>query len=80
MGIGHGPHDPVPDACVCPTIETVINRCVGTVLIRQITPWDAGAQDIENAVDNTPVIDPLHPSAVVRKDCLDELPFQIAHV
>ena len=80
MCICHSRHDPLPDPCIAPVIEAVIDRCIGAVLIGQIALRDASSKDIEDAVDDAPVVDPLHPTAIMGENRFDELPLQIAQV
>ena len=78
--VGDGVHDPVPVACVTPPVEAVIDGGRRTVFAGQISPGDAGAKDVENAVDDTPVIYAVFAPCLVGQDPLDELPLQIAHI
>ena len=55
VGFHDGIHQFVPDARLSPAIETVVDRRVGTIALRQIAPRRAGAQDVEHAVDDLPV-------------------------
>jgi len=80
MRVGDGIHDPVPVARIAPPVEAVVDRCRWAVFAGQIGPRDAGAQDVENAVDHAAVIYPLLAARFVRQDSFDEFPFQIAHV
>ena len=55
-----GLHDPLPDARAGPAIEAGADRGGRLVLRGQTGPGNAGAQDVENASDHAPVINPLH--------------------
>lgn len=80
ISVGDGFHDAVPVTCIAPAVETVVDGRRRAVFAGQISPWNPGAQNVENAVDDTPVIHPLLASCLVGQDCLDELPLKIAHV
>jgi hypothetical protein len=60
VGIGHGFHDPVPVARIGPAVEAIVDRGGRAVFLRQIGPWDAGAQDVKDAVNHAPVIHPFY--------------------
>ncbi len=74
------PCDPVTVADMAPAVEAVVDRCRRPVFTGQVRPRDAGAQDVENAIDHTPIIHPLHAARFVRQHRLDEVPLKIAHV
>ena len=57
--IGHRFHDPVPVPRVSPPVEAVAERGWWAVFAGQIRPVDARAQDVENPVDDPPVINPF---------------------
>src|SRR6056297_428569 len=59
MRFGDGLHDPVPVARIAPSVEAIVDRCGRAVFTGQVSPKDAGAQDVENAVDDAAVIYPL---------------------
>ena len=65
MHVGDGTHDPVPVARIAPSVEAIVDRCWPTVFAGQISPGEAGAQDIKNAVDHAAVIHPLLAPRVV---------------
>ncbi len=58
VGIDNRIHDPVPNASIRPSIETIIHRRVGAILIRQVPPRTANPKRVENAVDQ-PSFDPM---------------------
>ena len=80
VGVRHGFHDPIPMACIAPPVEAVVGRSWRAVLLWQVGPGDACSKDIENPVDDAPVVNPLHSARLVWKNRFDEFPLQIAHV
>lgn len=80
LRIGHGRHDPVPDARLRPPVEAVIDRRVGTVLRGQIAPGTAHAQRMENAIDHPAVVNAWHAAGLVGQDAFDEFPLKVAHI
>ncbi len=78
--VGHRIHDLIPNTCIGPPIEAVVDSRVGAVFAGQVAPWDARAKHVENAVNDAPIIHPFHAARLVRQNLLDEVPLQIAHV
>ena len=70
MHVGDGVHDPVPVARIAPSVEAIVDRCWPTVFAGQISPREAGAQDIKNAVDHATVIHPLLARVLLGKAAL----------
>ena len=80
MRVGNSIHDPGPVTRKAPAVETVLDGRRRAVFAWLISPWDAGAQDMEYAVDDTPVIDALLAPYLVGKDRLNQLPLKIAQI
>ena len=67
VGLDDGVHHAVPDASFAPPIEAIVGRSIGPVSFGKIAPRRAGAQNPENAVENTPSAFGLHPTPVFRQ-------------
>ena len=80
VGLHDGIHQSVPDARFAPAIETVVDRRVGAVALGQIAPRRAGAQDVENAVDDLPVVLRLGPAPIHRQHRLDDTPLEVREI
>lgn len=80
VGLHDGIHQLVPDAGFPPAIEAVVDRRVGTIALRQIAPRRAGAQDVEHAVDDLPIVLRLWPSPVHRQHRLDDAPLEFREI
>ena len=63
--VRHGLHDLIPDVSAGSAIEAVVDCGRRPVLPGQIGSGDAGAQDVKDAIDHAPVINPLHPMRLV---------------
>ena len=67
VGLDDGVHHAVPDAGLAPPIEAIVGRSIGPVSFGKIAPRCAGAQNPENAVENTPIAPGLHATPVLRQ-------------
>lgn len=75
-----GVHQPIPNTGLSPTIEAVVDRGRRAIALRHICPRRAGPENPENAVENTPVIDPRHPAWLVRQQRLDRSPLKLSQI
>jgi hypothetical protein len=72
--------NPYPNAGLRLAIEAVIDRRVGAVAFGEISPGRACPKDIEDAVENPPVVYPRDTARLVRQQGLDQGSFSIAQV
>jgi len=77
MGFGEGLHDQVPDASHPLTNEPVVLGRIGPKALWQIAPWCSRPLYPEDAVEDTPVIDPRHAARLVRKERPDGSPLKV---
>jgi hypothetical protein len=77
LGSSQGAEDVLPDAALGPTHETVVKRLLGTIDVRAISPATAAFQRMDNAAENTPVIDSLLAANIGRQQRLDPSPLII---
>lgn len=75
-----GVHQSVPDARLAPAVEAIVNGCVGPVALGQIAPRRAGAQDVEHAADDLPVVLRLRSPPIQRKQRLDDAPLEVGQI
>ena len=73
-------HQAIPDACLAPPVEAIVDRRVGPVALGQIAPRRARAQDEEHAVDDLPVVLGLRPAAIHGQQRLDDAPLEVGQV
>jgi hypothetical protein len=66
-----GVHQPVPHACLPPSVEAVVAGGSRTIAPRQVAPRRSRSQHPEDAVQHPPVIDARHALALVRQQRLD---------
>lgn len=70
--------DPLEEARPCPSLQTQVTRAAGAILTRDHLPLAAGAQDIQDAVEDGTVRHPgpaVGPRGLVRRqDGLDQVP------
>lgn len=78
--IYHCVHNSVPHAGLGPTVETIVDRRVRTITPRKIAPWCAGAQNIENAIEHTAVVNTRNATRFVWQNTLYELPLQLREI
>jgi len=76
-GLGQGPKDRVPSVFLGPAIETIVNRRVGTVLVRTIAPACPRLQHMDNAADDASIIVPLRTRQAIRKMPFDPRPLSV---
>ena len=69
-----------PNPCLGPPVEPVVDRGVRAVALGKIASGRSRAQDVENAVQNTPVIHTRHPSGLVRQERLYDPPLCVAQI
>jgi hypothetical protein len=79
-GLDDGVHELVPDAGFPPPIEAIVDRRRRPVTLEYIAPRRAGAQDVEDPVENTPVVDTRHAARLVRQQRLDHTPLEVRQV
>ena len=73
-------HQPIPDACLEPAIEAVVNRRVGSVTVGKIAPRCARAQHPKDAVQNAAIVSWFGTSPVHRQKRLDNAPLEVGEV
>jgi len=76
----HRVHEPVPYACFAPAVEAVVDRRRRSVALGDVRPGRARAQDPENPVQNSPVIDAGNAARLVWQHRLDRLPLEIRQI
>ena len=70
--------DPFPHAAFGPAPEAVVERLLRTVdMFRAIAPATTALQSLDNPGKHAPVIDPWHPTRIVRQERLDPRPLII---
>jgi len=67
-----------PEPFVRPTVEAIIDCRVRSVVRRAIAPTASGLEDVDDARDDTPVIDTASTRLVPRKIRLNRRPLRIA--
>lgn len=77
MGFREGLHDRVPDASHPPTNKPVVASRVRPKGLRQIAQWCSRPQYPEDAVEDTPVVDPRHAARLVGKERPDGSPLKV---
>lgn len=75
-----GIHQPVPHACLSPSVEAVVAGGARTVAFRQIAPRRTGPQDPEDSVQHAPIIDTWHTARLVWQQRLDHSPLEVGQV
>src|SRR5262245_30018712 len=73
---GHRRIDFLPYALARPAVEAIVDGRAGTVIRRAVAPASAAAQHMNDAAQDTPVIDPRR-TAVMRQKRLDPRPLLI---
>jgi hypothetical protein len=73
-------HQPVPDACLAPSIEAVVAGGAWTVALGQVAPRRTGPQHPENAIQYAPVIDARHASGLIGLQRLDHAPLEVGQI
>src|SRR5262245_548662 len=77
MGSGKCVYDAAPNTSPPPADEAVVACGVRTKRLGQITPGCSGAQDPEDAIEDTAVVHPRNATRLVRQHRLDGSPFII---
>lgn len=77
MGRGKCIDDAAPDTSPPPSNEAVVARGVRTKLLGQITPGCSRAQDPEDAIEDTTVVNPRNAARLFLQHGLDGNPFMI---
>jgi hypothetical protein len=77
MGSGKCVYDTALDTSPPPTDEAVVACGVRTKHLGKITPRRSGAQDPEDAIENTTVVHPRNATRLVGQHGLDGNPFMI---
>jgi hypothetical protein len=80
MGRNDSVHQPVPHTCFAPAIEAVEDSGSRPVTLTQINPERTGTQVMEDAVQNSPMINARHTARLVRRQRLDRLPLKLCQV
>jgi len=78
MGLNNRVHEAIPDPCLSPSVEAIVDRGRRTVALGEIRPGDSRAQHPEDAVEHTPIIDARLAARLVGKKRKDHTPFEIA--
>jgi hypothetical protein len=66
-----------PDSALCPTYETVVDRCGRAILGWAIAPATTALQHVQDATDDAAVVHPLDPPNIRREMRFDLLPLLI---
>jgi hypothetical protein len=74
MGTGKRVDDAAPDTSPPPPNKSVVAGGVRTKRLGQITPRRSGAQDPEDAIEDTAVVNPWNATRLVRQHGLDSSP------
>jgi hypothetical protein len=61
-----------PYALRCPADEAIVECFVRTIDLRRIDPASTGLQDLDNAADDPPIIDPRLAARIVRQKWLEK--------
>ena len=80
VGLDDGVHHAIPNSGLAPPIEAIVGRGVGPVSFGKIAPRCAGAQNPENAVENTPIALGLHTPPVLRQQWFDDTPLEVCEI
>jgi hypothetical protein len=75
-----GVHQPVPYACLSPSVEAVVAGGAWSVALGQVAPRRPGSQHPEDAVQHTPIVDTRHTSRLVGQERLDHAPLEVGQV
>ena len=75
---GQLPEQVFPDAAPCPAHKAIIDRHVRAVFRRAIAPATTAFQDMNDAADNPPIIDPLDAPHIGRQMRRDPSPLFVA--
>jgi len=67
-----------PNALTAPTIEAVVNRRVGAIVGRAISPTCARAQHMHDPADDPAIIDAMRTTPAARHQGFNPLPLRIA--
>ena len=67
-----------PETAAGPAVETVVDRCRGTVFGRAIAPAASGLENVDDARDDTPVVDTAGAGLVFGKMRLHRRPLRVA--
>src|SRR6185437_11046929 len=78
MGTGKRVDDAAPDTSPPPPNKSVVAGGVRTKRLGQITPRRSGAQNPEDAIEDTAVVNPRNATRLVRQHRLDASPLPVA--
>jgi hypothetical protein len=70
----------LPDATLTPSVIAIVDRGARPVSVRQVSPRSTGAQDIENTVQDPPIIIPTAATPLRWQQRLDDIPFLITQI
>ena len=76
--LGQGFEDRAPSTASSPAIEAVVDRRIGSIVTRTITPAAARLQHMDDAADDTPIISALRPAQSAGKMRGNARPLPIA--
>ena len=71
-GFGQGIEHLLPDLAIGPAVEAIVDRRPWAVFRRTVAPAAAGSQHMENAAQDTTVIDPPGARLILRQHGLDQ--------
>ena len=75
---GQGFEDRAPSTASSPAIEAVVDRRIGPIVTRTITPAATRLQHMDDAADDTPIISALRPAQSAGKMRGNARPLPIA--
>mgnify|MGYP006273407529 CR=1 FL=1 len=78
IGLNNRIHEAIPDPCLSPSVEPVVDRGRRAVSLGEIRPGNSRAQHPEDAIEHTPIIDARLAARLVGKKRKDHIPFEIA--
>ena len=57
-GLGEGSEDAPPDAAPAPAVPAVVDRRVGTIVLRRVAPPPARLEHVDDTADDAAIVDP----------------------
>ena len=78
VGFRNNPQNVIPVTSFTPADEAIVAGRVRAVALWDIGPRRAAAQPPEYAVEDTPVINPLHAARLLRQQRRDDLPLGVS--
>ena len=78
MGLNNRVHEAIPDHCLSPSVEAIVDRGRRAVALGDIRSGNSCAQHPEDAVEHTPIIDSRLAARLVGKKRHDHVPLEIA--